>query len=141
MKYWQEESKQLSSLTRPHQSLLVRIEPRLHSRAFCTKNVRGLAFYCNPGESGEGESKVYSLHRPTPSDAKSPQFDFTDHNRLLCGDADGCSLPAFGPFCGFNYSLVITSPYFYEEQMINSTSSRPCVPRRRRVQLLPNTGL
>lgn len=65
-------------------------------------------------------------------------FDFADPNRLLCGAGDGYSLPAFGQFCGFNYSLVITSPYFYKGQMINNTSPGSCILCRRKIQLFPN---
>lgn len=75
---------------------------------------------------------------PSTPDSKPQQFDSVDYNRLSCGGVDGYSLPAFGPFCGFNYSLVITSPSFDEEQMINNTSSRPCVARRRQPPPLPN---
>lgn len=64
-------------------------------------------------------------------------FDFADPHGLLCGVRDGCSLPAFGQFCEFNYSLVITSPDFYKEQMINNTR----LLCRRKIELFPEHSL
>lgn len=85
--------------------------------------------------------KVNSSCYLPPSDCKPQLSDFADPNRLLCGVGDGCSLPAFGHFCRFNYSLVITSPYFYEEQMIDNTSPGSCNLCRRKIQLFLKHGL
>lgn len=72
--------------------------------------------------TGEENSLCYLPH----SDSKPWLFDFAYPNRLLWDIEDGCSLPPFGHFYRFNYYyLVRTSPYIYEEQMINNTPQGP----------------